>query len=1068
MVKFETLTLNTYYLQKIFLFFILLACPFGGQLKANTTQEISGKEAGVVLIYKDSIQPLWRPGEIVGVYAMSEGNLIGPLPFTISSNGGLLEPVPIFDPFTEHTYLAYHPFDANTSTDPAHVNAVVISNHQVQQGASNDHLKLYEFNVAQPVKAYAGESISFYFSSVFSYFEYHITTNVPGLTVNSIELIAPQGKVLSYTSATVDITKQFTDPAFGRINGIVGGESSITLDINGGLAIPNSSVVYAPAYMAVNPFDAQNETMYVKVQTNQGEFMIDFSGENYRIGSNYIIPVRIEINQTPPPEIVFEQQYDICQSEDITQLNITYSATGDPDQYMIDWDDSANNAGLEDIPYTSLPVSPLELSIQGNIPPGTYNGILKVMNSISGEESNGAPIIITVHRQPLPPQLDSKYPDMDMVCEGTNVSATFISGSEGQSCEDMFRYSTDNGISWNDYTSGQEISTLGIGKVIIQGKRGDCDPSFVCGDTEWIEMSAWTMKPLPTATFVSGNVTIRQGETATLRIQLTGDAPWELVYNNGTTNVTILINNPIQPHELQISPSVTTTYTLVRVRETAGCSNAATGSVTVTVIETPEPPEPPEPPKPEPDPRLQWSVSKTHDIDRIFYDIPDNIVTDVMVGTPVYLQIRPVVDSRIIFDSWRIDYSVIPEDHYYHMGPINAQFRYNFNNGEPHLIPGTYVYIVESLTLYRSEQVVGYYEYSENIEKQTIIIREPPQPEPAIEIKDIAPFCYDDKEFRIPFDLLYTDGPLEYIITFSDEALEAGFENITTFKPLLGNYIPVPVSAKIPQGIYKGSVYLRQIERSEIIDLYPFEVEVLPFVQITKQPQSVTHICEGDGFTLSIEAEGENLTYQWYKDDKPINGATSAIYSELLRSEQTGLYYVIVSGDCGTEKSDEAKVVINTFRIHIKWDDVLYVINTNNEYVDYQWYKDGSPITTYGKSIYYTDPEGLLGTYAVRAYKKDGTYDESCSMYFETNKSSVTYIYPNPVKRQSYLSVENEEIGEESEAKIELFDLTGKKVYQTKTRDSRTTIPVIYPQGNYILKINLRNDKVITRKIIVE
>jgi hypothetical protein len=60
--------------------------------------------------------------------------------------------------------------------------------------------------------------------------------------------------------------------------------------------------------------------------------------------------------------------------------------------------------------------------------------------------------------------------------------------------------------------------------------------------------------------------------------------------------------------------------------------------------------------------------------------------------------------------------------------------------------------------------------------------------------------------------------------------------------------------------------------------------------------------CPGVPFTLSVQATGSNLTYQWYRVvnaalNQPIAGATSA--SLTLPAPASGSYFVVVSGSCG-------------------------------------------------------------------------------------------------------------------------------------------------------------------------
>ncbi len=87
---------------------------------------------------------------------------------------------------------------------------------------------------------------------------------------------------------------------------------------------------------------------------------------------------------------------------------------------------------------------------------------------------------------------------------------------------------------------------------------------------------------LPTGT-IGSNVEICQGEQATLTFSLTGNAPFDVVYSNGSQNFTL--NNIFNGHTIQVSPSSTTTYSIVTIGDNSNpaCTSNGNSSVTVTV-----------------------------------------------------------------------------------------------------------------------------------------------------------------------------------------------------------------------------------------------------------------------------------------------------------------------------------------------------------------------------------------------------------------------------------------------------------------------------------------------------
>ncbi len=246
-------------------------------------------------------------------------------------------------------------------------------------------------------------------------------------------------------------------------------------------------------------------------------------------------------------------------------------------------------------------------------------------------------------------------------------------------------------------------------------------------------------------------------------------------------------------------------------------------------------------------------------------------------------------------------------------------------------------------------------------------------------------------------------------------------------------------------------------------------VEMYAKTEIVYSPSSVRG-CEGETFILSVVGSGRNLTYQWYYKDKKIEGATSSSYENTYSNNTIGDYYVEITGTCGNLVSNKANVSMNVLTILMKWDDVLYIENVGSKYVKFQWYKNGQAITQYGTAMYYTDQNGLLGTYFVRAYYADGTYDQTCPMTFTASlRLSSVAVYPNPVSRSEQLTVRIDELDTAKEnAVITIYNLTGQKIYSTRVANVETVIPIDLIKGTYLVYITVSNGKEIVKKIIVK
>ena len=83
--------------------------------------------------------------------------------------------------------------------------------------------------------------------------------------------------------------------------------------------------------------------------------------------------------------------------------------------------------------------------------------------------------------------------------------------------------------------------------------------------------------PRPTA-LVQGSTLVCSGDSAAIRVTLTGNAPWTLTWSDGVVETATS-----SPHVRIVKPAQTTTYSLVNVQDDTGSGSVA-GSATVTVL----------------------------------------------------------------------------------------------------------------------------------------------------------------------------------------------------------------------------------------------------------------------------------------------------------------------------------------------------------------------------------------------------------------------------------------------------------------------------------------------------
>jgi hypothetical protein len=165
------------------------------------------------------------------------------------------------------------------------------------------------------------------------------------------------------------------------------------------------------------------------------------------------------------------------------------------------------------------------------------------------------------------------------ICSGsTNLSVAITGGSSPFTV--IYTDGTSN-FTVNSYTSGSAIpvspATTTTYSLVSVTSTGGCVGTGNSGS------AIITVNNASTAAVISGSTTACAGSTNNLQVTITGGtSPFTVVYTNGTSNFTL--NNYTSSNAIPVSPSTTTTYSLVSVTSTGGCVGTGnSGSAVVTV-----------------------------------------------------------------------------------------------------------------------------------------------------------------------------------------------------------------------------------------------------------------------------------------------------------------------------------------------------------------------------------------------------------------------------------------------------------------------------------------------------
>jgi gliding motility-associated-like protein len=175
---------------------------------------------------------------------------------------------------------------------------------------------------------------------------------------------------------------------------------------------------------------------------------------------------------------------DVCAGA--TSTNFTYTSTGTPTKYSIDWNTAANTAGLTDVTDVALGASPIALTIPGNLPAGTYTGSLTAKNA-SGCSSAAQTVSFKVNAAP--------------VITGT---ASICVGSTA------IDWKPSTGVTWT--TSDATVATVANGATLSGLKAGTATITAKDGNN-CSSTKAVTINAKPT---ITGTLTLCEGATSTL------------------------------------------------------------------------------------------------------------------------------------------------------------------------------------------------------------------------------------------------------------------------------------------------------------------------------------------------------------------------------------------------------------------------------------------------------------------------------------------------------------------------------------------------------------------------
>jgi len=193
-------------------------------------------------------------------------------------------------------------------------------------------------------------------------------------------------------------------------------------------------------------------------------------------------------------------------------------------------------------------------------------------------------------------------------------------------------------------------------------------------------------------------------------------------------------------------------------------------------------------------------------------------------------------------------------------------------------------------------------------------------------------------------------------------------------------------------------------------------------------------LCQNSSALISVTGVVKSDSYQWILPNGITGSSNSETISVSISPDVNGKLSISVTpqNTCGlgsTIKKDVNIYAVDSIKLVEKWNDVLICPNVGSKYTNFQWYKDGQPIS--GATEQYYTTHKAPGSYAVKVNDANACLVSSNVKVMKA--ASKISIFPNPVQSHFVLQLSGEELGQ---TVIRVSDYSGKMIINTAVNKS--------------------------------
>lgn len=203
--------------------------------------------------------------------------------------------------------------------------------------------------------------------------------------------------------------------------------------------------------------------------------------------------------------------------------------------------------------------------------------------------------------------------------------------------------------------------------------------------------------------------------------------------------------------------------------------------------------------------------------------------------------------------------------------------------------------------------------------------------------------------------------------------------------------------------------------------------------------------------------------------------ALATVSGNVLTLLKPGTTYVTAT-QAGDANHSEAPAVIDTVvyeagsLIRQHFSDAIFFDNSNGDYVQWQWYKNGDSVSGADAS-YYSEMPSLDGEYFVIATNKDGQQVQSCTLIIKPGGAipGGIKVFPNPVVAGGMVTVTSNYSSIELQGAImQIIDITGRVRQQITNVQPSMQVAMPSESGTYIINLILSGGRKSSVNVLVE